>query len=130
MVTSKLWNTDHSAEHVEAACRRSLADLQLDYLDLYLIHFPIRCTQWGKCCLNQIFYFIILIFSGFSLKHVPPEVRYPPGWVADPAQSQQMEVVSVPVLETWTAMESLVHRGLVRWWYLCFGFTFTVYYYC
>ena len=49
-----------------------------------------------------------------SLKHVPPEVRYPPGWVADPALSQQMEVVSVPVLETWTAMESLVHRGLVR----------------
>ena len=45
LVTSKLWNTDHSAEHVEAACRRSLADLQLDYLDLYLIHFPIRCTQ-------------------------------------------------------------------------------------
>ena len=55
LVTSKLWNTDHSAEHVEAACRRSLADLQLDYLDLYLIHFPIRYTQWGKCCLNQIF---------------------------------------------------------------------------
>ena len=45
LVTSKLWNTDHSAEDVEAACRRSLADLQLDYLDLYLIHFPIRCTQ-------------------------------------------------------------------------------------
>ena len=45
LVTSKLWNTDHSAEHVEAACRRSLADLQLEYLDLYLIHFPIRCTQ-------------------------------------------------------------------------------------
>lgn len=41
-VTSKLWNTYHAAAHVEAACRRSLADLNLEYLDLYLIHFPIR----------------------------------------------------------------------------------------
>ena len=40
-VTSKLWNTYHAAEHVEAAARRSLADLQLTYLDLYLVHFPI-----------------------------------------------------------------------------------------
>ena len=40
-VTSKLWNTYHAAEHVEAAARRSLADLKLEYLDLYLVHFPI-----------------------------------------------------------------------------------------
>ena len=40
-VTSKLWNTFHAKEHVEAALRRSLEDLQLEYLDLYLIHFPI-----------------------------------------------------------------------------------------
>ena len=29
-VTSKLWNTFHAPEHVEAACRRSLDDLGLD----------------------------------------------------------------------------------------------------
>ena len=40
-VTSKLWNTNHAAEHVRPAVERSLADLRLDYLDLYLIHFPI-----------------------------------------------------------------------------------------
>ena len=40
-VTSKLWNTYHSAEHVRMACEKSLKDLGLNQLDLYLIHFPI-----------------------------------------------------------------------------------------
>src|SRR5256885_1303017 len=38
-VTSKLWNTNHAPEHVRPACERSLRDLRLDYLDMYLIHF-------------------------------------------------------------------------------------------
>ena len=40
-VTSKLWNVFHAKEHVKMACKRSLEDLNLEYLDLYLIHFPI-----------------------------------------------------------------------------------------
>ena len=40
-ITSKLWNSDHEPEMVEVAIRRSLKDLQLDYLDLYLIHWPV-----------------------------------------------------------------------------------------
>jgi alcohol dehydrogenase (NADP+) len=39
-VTSKLWNDKHSEDDVIASCRKSLADLRLDYLDLYLVHWP------------------------------------------------------------------------------------------
>ncbi len=90
-VTSKLWNTYHRPEHVMAACKRSLQDWQLDYFDLYLIHFPI------------------------SLAYVPLDERYPPGWLADPADpARGMAFDAVPIIETWRAMEQLVDAGLVR----------------
>mmetsp|Transcript_33914 Transcript_33914/g.85837 ORF Transcript_33914/g.85837 Transcript_33914/m.85837 type:complete len:328 (-) Transcript_33914:297-1280(-) len=39
-VTSKLWNSEHAPERVEGALRKTLADLGLEWLDLYLIHWP------------------------------------------------------------------------------------------
>jgi diketogulonate reductase-like aldo/keto reductase len=39
-ITSKLWNNMHAPADVIASCRQSLTDLQLDYLDLYLVHWP------------------------------------------------------------------------------------------
>jgi alcohol dehydrogenase (NADP+) len=39
-VTSKLWNDKHAEDDVIASCRKSLADLRLDCLDLYLVHWP------------------------------------------------------------------------------------------
>jgi D-xylose reductase len=89
-ITSKLWNTYHRPEHVEPALRRTLADLGLERLDLYLIHFPI------------------------SLRFVPFEERYPPEWLFDPAAAEpRMEFDSVPLAQTWAAMERLVDAGLV-----------------
>jgi alcohol dehydrogenase (NADP+) len=39
-VTSKLWNDKHGESDVIPACEQTLKDLQLDYLDLYLVHWP------------------------------------------------------------------------------------------
>jgi alcohol dehydrogenase (NADP+) len=39
-ITTKLWNSNHRPDRVEPAFEASLARLQLNYLDLYLIHTP------------------------------------------------------------------------------------------
>nr|XP_021196069.2 aldo-keto reductase AKR2E4 isoform X1 [Helicoverpa armigera] len=46
-ITSKLWNDRHAPEAVVPALRESLARLQLDYLDLYLIHWPVGQFENG-----------------------------------------------------------------------------------
>ena len=90
-ITSKLWNTFHRPEHVLPACKKSLQDLATDYLDLYLIHFPI------------------------SLKYVDFDTRYPPEWFFDPsAENPKMHIDPVPLSDTWRAMEEIVESGLVK----------------
>jgi diketogulonate reductase-like aldo/keto reductase len=52
----QLWNTFHDPEHVSLALTKTLHDLGLEYLDLYLVHFPI------------------------AVEFVPIQKRYPPGY--------------------------------------------------
>lgn len=46
-ITSKLWNTDRGYESTKEAFQKSLDRLGLDYLDLYLIHWPANEKQFG-----------------------------------------------------------------------------------
>jgi len=93
-ITSKLWNTFHQPQHVLPAIQKTLSDLGLNYLDLYLIHFPI------------------------SLKYVPFETRYPPEWIYDPAATpgfpMKLTPVNVPISDTWKAMETVHKSGLAK----------------
>ncbi|XP_029666590.1 1,5-anhydro-D-fructose reductase-like isoform X3 [Formica exsecta] len=44
-ITTKLWNNCHKEEHVVPACEKSLANLGLKYLDLYLVHWPFALKE-------------------------------------------------------------------------------------
>ncbi|KAI3441260.1 Aldo_ket_red domain-containing protein [Psidium guajava] len=83
-ITTKLWNSDHG--HVIEACKDSLKKLRLDYLDLYLIHFPIATRHTGV------------------------------GTTASALDDEGvLEIDTTITLETtWRAMEDLVSMGLVR----------------
>jgi diketogulonate reductase-like aldo/keto reductase len=52
-ITSKLWNDKHGENDVIPSCRRSLSDLRLDYLDLYLVHWPFPNYHAPGCDVNS-----------------------------------------------------------------------------
>ncbi|KAG2705835.1 hypothetical protein I3760_05G073800 [Carya illinoinensis] len=83
-ITTKLWNSDHG--HVVEACKDSLKKLQLDYLDLYLVHFPVATRHLG------------VGNTGSAL-----------------GEDGVLDIDTTISLETtWHAMEDLVSMGLVR----------------
>ncbi|MFT2111081.1 aldo/keto reductase [Marinomonas sp. 2405UD68-3] len=90
-ITTKLWNTYHNQENVVPALEFSLKELQLEYVDLFLIHFPI------------------------AQEFVPFETRYPAEWFFDPkAQNPEIKLAPVPLSETWAGMEVTIEKGLTK----------------
>jgi len=83
-IASKLWNTDHAPEHVEPACRLTLKNLGLEYLDLYLIHWPI------------------------SFRNTGTGEKFPKD------KDGNMIYAYPKLEDTWAAMEKLVEKRLVR----------------
>jgi alcohol dehydrogenase (NADP+) len=84
-VTSKLWNSEKAPADVKPALLKTLADLKLGYLDLYLIHWP---QQFGK--------------TAGVINTVPRN------------EDNSVKYAAVPILDTWRALEALVEEGLVR----------------
>ncbi|XP_058119416.1 1,5-anhydro-D-fructose reductase isoform X2 [Anopheles ziemanni] len=85
-IVTKVWNTYHAPEHVEQAFQKSLDNLGLDYIDLYLVHWP---TGWK--------------FSGWT----------PDDFLPMDAEGKTINS-DVDYLDTWKAMEKLMKTGKVK----------------
>ena len=100
-VQAKLWNTNHRPEHVAADLAQSLEDLQLDYLDSYIIHWPQAAPATGRA----------------------PATRLDGAYPAPEAEGSMFPVDGDGYFcsdggshytETWRAMEALVDDGRCR----------------
>jgi len=91
-VTSKLNQPYHAAKHVEMALLKTLKDLQLEYLDLYLIHWPIAFD---------------FVDYGENAKHR--------GWSHQKYNPWDTKINgNISIRETWQAMEEMVNKGYVK----------------
>lgn len=86
-ITSKLWNSEHAPKDVGPALKQTLQDLKLDYLDLYLVHWPQAFAKVPNTHIGR-------------LKHA-----HNGSYIYD---------FSTSLESTWAAMEKLVDRGLVK----------------
>lgn len=83
-ITSKLWNYNHNPERVREQCKKTMSDLQVDYLDLFLIHWPLAFVH------NE------------------------DGNLFPKDANGRAILEKVPLADTWKAMEQLVEEGLVK----------------
>jgi len=87
-LTSKLWNTHHEVQHIRNALLNTLKDLQVDYLDLWLIHWPIQVE-----------------FTGYDLTKAD---------IAPKDNNGHPRFSKVSHAQTWAEMEKAFDEGLVK----------------
>jgi diketogulonate reductase-like aldo/keto reductase len=91
-IVSKLASPFHRREHVPIGLRKTLTDLRLDYLDLFLIHWPIS----------------------FDYVAIDPNVRGYENEDIDDSRDGKAIDTSVSLHETWLGMQDVLEQGLVR----------------
>ncbi|XP_055377208.1 1,5-anhydro-D-fructose reductase-like [Condylostylus longicornis] len=83
-IVTKLWCTFHEPQRVEYACKKSLENLGLDYIDLYLMHLPVGYV------------------------YIDDKTLLPKD------DNNKLMLNDVDYLDTWKAMEDLVRKGYVK----------------
>lgn len=81
----QLWNTFHEPENVAIACKKSFDNLNLGYIDLYLMHTPVGFENRGLT-----------------------------GPMLPTNAAGEVALTDTDYLDTWKAMEQCVKKGLVR----------------
>ena len=98
-IVSKLACPFHQKEHVKIGVTKTLNDLNLDYIDLYLIHWP------------QAF---IYNESKFNLETLLQQRGYPNEDIDDSNNGNNIDL-TVSIHDTWKGMEELVYEGKVKY---------------
>lgn len=83
-ITSKVWNTYHSRERVKLCLQKTLDRLKMDYLDLYLIHWPVS-------------------FQDDDLNNFPKQDNFRIALKTD-----------VDLTDVWLGMQDVKNKGLVK----------------
>jgi len=99
-VQAKLWNSNHRPEHVRPDIMKTLEDLQLDYIDSFVIHWPQAVPSNAKLSLRP---------DGCFPAHKSKNSMFPlddEGYYCADMDSHYVE--------TWAAMEALVDEGLTK----------------
>jgi diketogulonate reductase-like aldo/keto reductase len=92
-LVSKLPSPFHRRQHVELALKKTLADLRVDCLDLYLVHWPIA----------------------FDFVDLDPTVRGYTNEDIDDSRDGKAIDPTVSLWETWQGMQDVVEKGLVKY---------------
>jgi D-xylose reductase len=89
-IVTKLWNTYHHKDNVRAAFDKQLKDLRVDYVDLYLIHFPVPC-----------------LYTDVNTTYPPP------GWIK-PGESKYQYERGSSLQDCWREVEKICEAGLAK----------------